>query len=154
MRPKRSAEALEMRRLGAARLLKEGKRIRETARLVGASPSAVWEWKRRLEGEGEEALQARPRPKRKRRLSEEQQQRLSELLLQGPRAAGFPTELWTLKRVAQVIEREFGIRYHPAHVWRILRAMGFSYQKPERRARERDEEAIRRWPLWSRCKPT
>ena len=105
----------------------------------------MWEWKRRLEGEGEEALQARPRPKRKRRLSEEQQQRLSELLLQGPRAAGFPTELWTLKRVAQVIEREFGIRYHPAHVWRILRAMGFSYQKPERRARERDEEAIRRW---------
>jgi transposase len=134
-----------MRRLIAARLLKEGKGIRETARLVGASPSAVWEWKRRLEEGGEEALKARPRPKRKRRLTEEQQQRLRDLLVQGPRAAGFPTELWTLKRVAQVIEREFGIRYHPAHVWRILRAMGFSYQKPERRARERDEEAIRRW---------
>lgn len=67
------------------------------------------------------------------------------MLLEGPLAAGFPTDLWTLTRVAQVIERHFGVKYHPGHVWRILRDLGWSPQKPERRARERDEEAIERW---------
>jgi len=70
---------------------------------------------------------------------------LTTTLLLGPRAAGFTTDLWTLARVAQVIENRFGVKYHPGHVWRILREMGWSPQKPERRARERDEQAIERW---------
>jgi len=76
---------------------------------------------------------------------------LERVLLKGPRAAGYPTELWTLARVANIIRRVFGVRYHPSHVWRLLHQMDWSCQKPERRALERDEAAIeewkrRRWP--------
>jgi transposase len=74
-----------------------------------------------------------------------QKEKLLELLLRGAQAQGFGTELWTLARVAAVIERSFGVRYHPAHVWKILQRCGWSPQKPERRGRERDEEAIARW---------
>jgi len=154
MRPKGSAEALEVRRRIAAKLLQEGKGIREVARLVGASPSAVHQWKRALDSRGPEALKAKPHPGRPAKLSLEQKAQLKEILLKGPLQAGFPTDLWTLKRVAQVIERRFGVRYHPGHVWKLLREMGWSAQKPERRARERDEEAIRRWreEEWPRLK--
>jgi transposase len=73
------------------------------------------------------------------------------MLLQGAAAHGYGTDLWTLPRAAALIERAFGVHYHPAHVWKILRGCGWSPQKPERRARERDEDAIaqwrrRRWP--------
>jgi transposase len=76
------------------------------------------------------------------------------MLLQGPRRHGYRTELWTLARVADLIAAKFGVRYHPSAVWHILRAMGWSCQKPERRARERDELAIQRWRQddWPRIK--
>ena len=154
MRPKGSAEALEVRRRIAARLLQQGKGVREVARAVGAAPSSVSRWKQTLEQEGMEGLKARPHPGRKARMSPQQKEELATILLKGARAAGFPTDLWTLKRVAQVIERRFGAKYHPGHVWRILRQMGWSPQKPERRARERDEAAIQQWREveWPRIK--
>ncbi len=145
MRPKGSAEVLEERRRIAARMLQAGKGVREVARLVGASPGSVSRWKKALEQGGMEALKAKPHPGRPPKLSEEQKQELAAILRQGPMAAGFPTDLWTLKRVAAVIERHFGVKYHPSHVWKVLRSMGWSAQKPERRARERDEAAIRHW---------
>ena len=74
-----------------------------------------------------------------------QRARLLKLLLKGAVAHGYSTDLWTLPRVAEVIAKTFGVHYHPAHVWKILRGEGWSCQKPERRARERDEEAIDRW---------
>ncbi len=107
MRPKGSAEALEMQQRIAAKLLQEGKGIREAARLVGAAPSAVHGWKRALEEGGMEALKAKVPARRAARLSSEQKAELEQLLLAGPLAAGFPTDLWTAKRVAQVIERHF-----------------------------------------------
>lgn len=154
MRPKGSAEVLEARRLEAGRQLLAGKGIREVARLVKASPSSVKRWKEALEEGGLEALAAKPHPGRPPRLTAEQKEDLAAILLRGPRAAGFPTDLWTLPRIAKVIEVHFQVKYHPAHVWRILRGMGWSAQKPERRARERDEEAIRRWreEEWPRIK--
>ena len=154
MRPKGSAEALEMRRMIAARLLQMGKGIREVARMVGVSPSSVLRWKKALQRGGIEALKAKPHPGKPPKLSDEQKRELEAILRKGPLAAGFPTDLWTLKRVAIVIERHFGVKYHPSHVWKILRAMGWSAQKPERRARERDEEAIRRWreETWPKIK--
>jgi transposase len=145
MRPKGKAEALEVRRRIAAKLLEEGKGIREVARLVSASPSAVHGWKHAMEEGGPEGLKAKPHPGRKAKLNAEQKKELEQLLLDGPLAADYPTDLWTLRRVAEVIERRFEVRYHPGHVWKILRDMGWSSQKPERRARERDEEAITRW---------
>ena len=75
-----------------------------------------------------EALRAKPHPGRPSRLTDDQKQELEAILLKGAVAAGFPTDLWTLPRVAQVIEREFGVKYHPGHVWHILQDMGWSCQ--------------------------
>lgn len=154
MRPKGSAKELEVRRRIGGRLLQQGKGVREVARLVGASPSSVSRWKRALEAGGPAALRAKPHPGRRARLKPEQKKRLEQVLLAGPQAAGFATDLWTLARVAQVIERLFGVTYHPGHVWYLLRGMGWSCQKPERRARERDEAAIAAWRKhdWPRLK--
>ena len=90
-------------------------------------------------------MKAKRHPGRRPRPTAEQKRELADILQKGPLAAGFSTDLWTLKRVALVIERHFGVKCHPGHVWRILREMGWSAQKPERRARERDEAAIQRW---------
>ena len=154
MRPKGSAKELEARRLLAAKHLQEGKGVRETARLVEAAPSSLSRWKQELDEGGLEALKAKPHPGRRARLSTEQKKRLEQMLLKGPQAAGFANDLWTLARVAKVIEGEFGVKYHPGHVWYILRGMGWSCQKPERRARERDEAAIEQWRTkeWVRVK--
>lgn len=154
MRPKGSAEALEMRRMIGGKMLQEGRGVREVSRLTGASPSTVSRWKKELEEGGLEALRAKPHPGRLPKLTAKQKKELEDILLQGAQAAGFPTDLWTLERVALVIEREFGVRYHPRYVWHILTAMGWSAQKPERRARERDEEAIAAWRIegWAKVK--
>jgi len=143
-----------MRRQIAGKLLQEGKGIREIARLVEVSPGSVFRWKTALEAGGKDALKAKPHPVRACRLSAEQKQDLVETLRKGPLAAGFPTDLWTLPRVTEVIERQFGVKYHPGHVWYILRELNWSSQKPEKRARERDEEAIRNWREqdWERIK--
>jgi transposase len=83
--------------------------------------------------------------RRKPKLTGEQTQQVTEALLAGPAAQGYKTDLWTLPRVAALIEDLTGVRYHPGHVWRLMGASGFSCQRPERRAVERDEKAIRRW---------
>ena len=145
MRPKGSAEELEARRMLGGTLLQQGKGIREVARLLGVTPTSVVRWKQALEEGGLEALTAKPHPGRPPALSAEQKGALEAILRQGPLAAGFATDLWTLDRVAQVIQTHFGVKYHPSHVWRILRGLGWSPQKPERRARERDEDAIAAW---------
>jgi transposase len=154
MRPKGSAETLEARRMIAGELLLEGRGVREVARLVKAAPSSVSRWKQDLEEGGLEALRAKPHPGRTARLTSEQKQELEEVLLREAQAAGYAADLWTLSRVTEVIERRFGVTYHPGHVWYILRDMGWSCQKPERRARQRDEEAIARWRKeeWPRVK--
>lgn len=154
MRPKGSAEALEMRRMIGGKMLQEGRGVREVSRLTGVSPSTVSRWKKDLEEGGLEALRAKPHPGRPPKLTAKQKRELERILLKGAQAAGFPTDLWTLERVALVIEREFGVRYHPRYVWHILTGMGWSAQKPERRARERDEEAIAAWRTegWAKVK--
>ena len=70
---------------------------------------------------------------------------MPELLAGGAKAYGFRGEVWTCARVAEVIRKEFGVSYHPAHVSRLLKALSLSLQKPTRRADQRDEEAIRHW---------
>lgn len=134
-----------MRRQIGGKLLQAGKGVREVSRLVGATPASVSRWKKDLEQGGLEALRAKPHPGRRPRLTAVQKQELERILLQGARASGFSTDLWTLRRVAHVIARAFGVTYHPGHVWHLLTGMGWSAQKPERRARERDEEAIAAW---------
>ena len=85
---------------------------------------------------------------------DEQRAKVPELLERGAEAHGFRGDVWTCERVATVIRREFGVSYHPAHVSRVVRALGLSLQKPQRRAEQRDEEAIDNWKekKWSSLK--
>ena len=145
MRPHGSQKTLERRRRKAVSLLAKGLSLSEVAQKTGASVSSVFRWQQaHLEG-GESALTPKPVPGRPAKLDSRQQGRLWKILLKGAIAYGFPNELWTLKRIARVIKREFSVRLHPSHVWKILRREGWSCQVPERRAIQRNEEAIAHW---------
>jgi transposase len=145
MRPYGSPADLEARRRRAVALLDKGLGVREVARQIECSPASVSRWQAEVRSRGPDGLRAKPAPGRPRRLTARQRARVLRLLLKGATAHGFSTDLWTLPRVATVIARTCGVQYHPAHVWKILRGEGWSCQKPERRAKERDETAIQRW---------
>jgi transposase len=145
MRPYGSAKTLERRRRRAAALLESGLTLEAVARRVGASVSSVCRWKQTLSEGGEAALAPKPVPGRPRKLKDAECQQLLELLLRGALAYGFANDLWTLKRIARVICKEFGVKYHPNHVWRLLRAWDWSCQVPERCALQRDQKAIAHW---------
>ena len=155
MRPSGSAAQLEKRRRQAIVLLRAGTPYREVARRVGAALSSVVRWEQAHRRDKRNGLRARPIPGRPCRLSTAQRERLKEVLLRGAGAAGYSTELWTLTRVGEVIRKQFGIRYSAVGVWRLLRhGLGWSWQKPERRALQRDEAAIAQWKrdAWPRIK--
>lgn len=156
MRPIGSGEELERRRVRALELLKAGLLPVEVARRVGVDRRSVRRWKAAVRAGGTQAVQARPTPGRPTKLSAKDRRRLAAVLVKGAQAAGFSTDLWTCPRVTEVIKRRFGVHYHVAHVGRLLHALGFSPQKPARRAVERDEDAIRRWIQveWPRVKKT
>jgi transposase len=154
MRPKGTAVELERRRQRAVRLLDAGNGLTTVARMVGAAKSAVWQWRATAQRHGPAGLAAKPTPGRPPKLTPRQRARLPRVLARGARAHGYTNDLWTTARVATVITRTFGVTYHPAHVGRLLAACGWSCQKPERRALERDEDAIAHWkrPRWSAIK--
>jgi transposase len=136
----------EGRRLRAFELKERGWKQTEIADALGVSEGAVSQWMKRATEEGVEGLKHKPPPGAAPRLSEEQRAKLAELLAHhDAETYGFRGKVWTCERVAELIHREFGVRYHPAHVSRLLRALGFSLQKPARRADQRDEEAIEHW---------
>jgi transposase len=145
---------LEARRHRALRLLDDGRSLNEVARLLECAPSSVMRWRDAREAGGEAALRVRFSPGRPPKLSARERRQLVRLLLRGPRAHGYTTDLWTTTRVARVIFREFRVRYHRVHVGRLLHSLGWSVQKPERRALERNEENIERWKreTWPRIK--
>ncbi|MBI3733495.1 MAG: IS630 family transposase [Chloroflexi bacterium] len=147
---------MQKRRERAIELLAAGQTPSAVARALSASPSSVLRWRETYQQQGLPGLQAKAIPGRPPALLPAQRERLVAALLRGPRAAGFHTELWTLKRIAHLIRRLFGLRYHPGHVWKILRQLGWSCQKPERRARQRDEAAIAHWKryVWPQIKKT
>ncbi len=153
--PQEERAALEARRLRAGELFAQGHTQAEVAHQLGVSRQSAHVWHARFQQGGVDALRSRgptgPDPK----LSAAQLAKVEQALLQGARANGFDTDLWTLERVAVVITQLTGIRYHPGHVWVILRhRLGWTLQRPERRASERDEEAITRWVAqeWPRIK--
>jgi transposase len=154
MRPKGTKAELEARRRRAVELVVEGKGVREVARLVGVDSKSVSRWRQMYEAGGASGLRSKPQKGRSPKLSEQDLAALGRLLQAGPSAHGFQTELWTLSRVGAVIKRHFKIKYHPCHVWKVLGRMKWSAQKPERRAREQDEAAVRRWRRrdWPRIK--
>jgi transposase len=153
---RRDFKALERRRLRAARLFEQGRTQAEVARQLGVSSMTASRWWRAWAKQGREALRGAGRAGRKPRLSADQLVQVEQALREGPNAHGYVTDLWTLPRIRDVIERVTGVRYHEGHVWRVMRQLGWSLQKPTTRARERDEEAIRRWvrERWPQLKKT
>lgn len=154
MRPEGSPQELERRRRRAMALLEEGYSQAEVARRVGCHPSSVLRWRRAKERAGPDGLKSKPVPGRPARLSSQQKERLLEYLLEGAMEHGYRTDLWTTKRMAQLIERKFGVTYHRDHVGRLLHSLGWSHQKPKRRARQRNEALIEQWKReqWPRIK--
>ncbi len=142
---RRDFEALEKRRFEAMRLLDQGYNQSQTARRLKVARQTVSEWLRQYRQHGAAGLRRAGRAGRKPLLDATQLERLVSLLLEGPEAHGFPTPLWSCPRVARLIADEFGVSYHEGHVWKILRALGCSPQRPIGKARERNEEAIRTW---------
>jgi transposase len=153
---RRDFAALEARRFEAARRFARGESQVAVARTLGATRAAAHRWYHAWKSEGRTALKAAGRAGRKSRLEAPQRARVEAALRQGPGAHGFATELWTLPRVATLIERLTRVRYHPGHVWYILRHLGWSLQRPTRQARERDEAAIAAWKRhrWPQVKKT
>jgi transposase len=135
----------EGRRLRAYELKQQGWKQTQIADALGVTEGAVSQWMKRAREEGVEGLRHKPPPGATPRLSEQERTKLPELLAQGAEAYGFRGDVWTCERVAKVIRKEFGVSYHPAHVSRLLKALRQSLQKPQRRANQRDEEAIERW---------
>jgi transposase len=144
-RPIGTAAELERRRRRAVELFRQGERPGDIARFLDVDRSSIFRW-RQAAARGPQALAAQPQPHRPSGLTDTQLRRLEQLLVQGAAAHGWPNELWTTARIAQLIELHFNIRYHHDHVGRFLRRrLGWSVQKPMRRARERDEAAILDW---------
>ena len=143
---KRDFVALEKRRFEAINLLgKSDLNQAEVARRLHVCRQTVSRWADEFRAGGREALKKAGRAGRKPELSEADRERLQELLVQGPEKLGYETPLWTCARVAHLIDNEFGVEYHPGHVWKILDDLGWSGQRPVGRARARKEEEIRRW---------
>jgi transposase len=144
----------EARRLAAGRLLLAGKKNIEVVRALGVAPSSVVRWKAIVRRHGLEGLQTKPSAGRPPKLSKAQMKTLARILVEGAQAAGFSSDLWTGKRVTQVICGKFKVDYHPHHVLKILRQLTLTPQKPQRRARQQDPDALDRWRTaeWPRIK--
>jgi transposase len=155
-RPRGSADLLEDRRKRALALLDRGYSLNEVGRRIGCAAVSVMRWRDARRRGGAPALKVRFSPGRPWKLEKAARQRLVRLLLQGATAHGWRTNLWTTARIAELVRREFGVEYHRDHIGRLLHRLGWSVQKPERRALERDEPAIERWKQtdWPRIKKT
>ena len=156
MRPHGSPELLEERRRRVATLLEQKLSLHEIARRLGCHASSVLRWRNAWQADGLEGLTAKPAVGRPSRLTATQKARLVRLLAKGAMAHSYRTELWTTQRIAALIERYLGVRYHRNHVGKLLHQLGWSHQTPERRALERDEAAITVWKRasWPRVKKT
>lgn len=148
-------EQLEERRREGGRLLREGQLSKaEIARQLGVSRASVTAWSKVLDKKGMRGLASKKAHGRTSKLNAEQKKKLKQLLRRGASKSGYLTDRWTLERVAELIENQFGISYHPKGLGRVLDKLGFSLQKPLARADERDEELVEAWLLqdWPRIK--
>lgn len=150
----RDRTARERRRLKAAKLFAKGHKQADIARTLRVSREAVSKWHDAWKQGGAAGLQSTGKPGPKPQLTQAKLKQVERALLKGPTAYGFATQLWTLGRITTVIQRVAKVSHHPSYVWKLLTAMNWSCQKPETRAAERDEEAIRHWTktVWPRIK--
>lgn len=158
-RPGRSEldrERLEARRRRAAKLFRRGVKQAEVARELHVSAQSVSRWYAEWRAGGVRSLARAKHVGRPPKLTAAQLKSVERTLLKGPVANGYRTDLWTLRRIAEVIAKTTGVEYHPGHVWKLLKAMGWSLQRPAKRAVERDDEKIEAWvkDRWPRVKKT
>ena len=156
MRPAGSPDLIADRRRRALELVDEGLSLNAVAAKIGCAPSSVMRWRNLRAKKGEEVFAVKLPPGRPSRLSTKQLRKLERILLKGPLSFGYSTDLWTTRRIAEVIEREFGVSYHRDHIGRIMKKMGWSHQKPDRRAIERSDDRVNKWKEedWPRVKKT
>ena len=154
MRPYGSPSQLEQRRFQAIALFEKGLAPVDIAKKVKVDRRSVRRWKASFLKQGHTGVVARPASGRPPKLAARQKRQLERSLLKGAQSAGFPTDLWTCPRIGDLIQRKFGVEYHVHHIGRLMRSMGWSPQKLEKRARERDEKAVQKWISedWPRIK--
>ena len=145
MRPVGSGKRLERRRLRAVALLEQGQAPVEVARQLGVDRRSVRRWNAAYRRQGAQGLAARPAPGRPSKLSARQRRQLLRILRHGAAASGFERDVWTYPRVAEVLRRRFGISYHVDHLGRLLRSLGWTPQRPPRRA-----PVLNYWIKWVR----
>jgi transposase len=152
MRSKGSASALEATRRRAVHQALAGQTQAAVARAFGVHPVTVAKWMARHRADGAAGLAARPTPGRPRFLSDAQERQVRGWLAEKPTAHGFRTDLWTARRVAELIRRRFGVAFHPSYLREWLTKRGYSPQRPARKARQRNDEAMAGWVAndWSR----
>jgi transposase len=145
---------LETRRRMAVELWQQKMTLAAIAKAVGASTSSVKRWRDAYLAAGDKGLNSTPHPGPKPRLNAKHKEQLAKILLRGARASGYANDLWTCPRALEVIQKRFGVTYHVDYIGTLLHKLGWSVQKPEQRARERDEAAIQRWRKneWPRIK--
>jgi transposase len=145
---------LERRRRLAVQRLSEGYSAEEVADFFGVDPSSVRRWLSAFKAGGSRGLAAKPAPGRPPKLTRTQEKLVSRWLADSPAEHGFPTELWTCRHLARLIEQEWGVALCPRYLSRWLRARDFTPQRPRRVPRERDEQAVAGWPArdWPRIK--
>lgn len=155
-RGKQRLEKLRKRRQKAVELFEQGERQATVAHILRVSKQSVSEWWLAWQNHDAKKLDGATRTGRKPRLDMAQLASVEKELLRGAAAHGYNTELWSLPRIARLIEKLTGVSYHPGHVWKILHKMGWSLQRPATRARERDEEKVRQWKAqtWEKVKKT
>lgn len=146
MRPSVSAKELERRRRKAVdAVIKDKMTVASVAKRFHVNLRTIYEWLAAYRKNGDEGIKAKPAPGAPRKLKKSNLKLLEHKILKGAKAAGFPNDLWTCARIKDVIKKEFGVDYHFNHVGKILAAMGWSPQRPEKRAIERDDKRIQDW---------
>lgn len=149
-----SSEHNEAKRRKAIGIIKGGATQAEAAKQVKVILRTVQRWWKLYRDHGEDGLKSKKATGRPRRLSKKDSEKLRKILIKGAVAAGFPNELWTSKRVLSIIKAKFGVSYHANHLPRLLRSLGFSPQRPQREAAEKNQEQIKKWVryTWTRIK--
>jgi transposase len=145
MRPQGSPAELERRRLRAIELLQRETPVHVVAERLGVDRRSVRRWKRAHRRQGRAGLRARAASGRPPKLTAAQRRQLTRVVMAGPEAAGYSTSLWTCRRIVDLIRDHFKVVDHPDHVGRLLRACGFSPQRPQPRAKERADRRVREW---------
>lgn len=154
--PQRDFEGMETRRKRAAKLFAKGATQADVARELEVSRQSVSRWHEAWSQGGTPALKGAGRAGRRPLLNSAELAAVEKALQHGPRASGCATDIWTLPRITELIATLTGVSYHPGHVWRIMGQIGWSPQRPTRRALERNDDAIDQWVAthWPEVKKT